>query len=451
MIIHLRKPHVVGFGLLLLASEALLILPPPAWALDGPQVIGFSGESTALAGAGMVAVADTSSMNTNPAALSLIQGSRFDLTPGILVPNTNHRDIFGNNTDGENKPFALGNLGFATRLSSLPRLTIGGGIFTQGGFGTDMRNLTTAFGTVDQTSSFLRYLKVAIALSYEVTDKLSIGIAPSLGYSDVSLRFFPNTSAPGFAGLDIRDTCARNGGLGKLDGTCPSDLIFSAKVGIMYKALSWLTVGASYTTPVTFNYTGGQADVNLSAFGLGRVGYDVGVQGFRWPQQVDVSFAARPNDRTLVALTTSWVNWSSFNSLTVNASNPNNPFAPPQISLQVPFNWKDQVLVAIGGAYALIQDPSLKERDRLILRAGYHYSNNPVPNDTLSPLAPVILEHKLTAGFGYRFSDHWSTDASLYYAFNNTVTYTNNSLPFGPNATESASGYYVFWTGTYRY
>lgn len=425
--------------------------PARAIALDGPQLIGFSAESTALAGAGMVAVADTSAINTNPAALSLIQGSRFDLTPGILKPFTHHQDMFGNNTDGEDRPFAPGNLGFATRFASLPRLTVGAGIFTQGGFGTDLRNLTTAFGTVDQSSSFLRYLKASVALSYEVTDKLSIGVAPSLGYSDLSLRIFPGTSTPGFAGLDIRDICARNGGFGPLGSACPSDLVFSVKVGTMYKVLPWLTVGATYTSPVSFNYTGGQASLNFSAFGLGRVNYDVGVQGFRWPQQVDVAMAARPNDRLLIAFSTSWVNWASFNSLTVNATNPSNPLTPPQVSQSMAFNWKDQVVVAIGGAYALIQDASLKDRDRLVFRVGYHYSNNPVPDDTLTALAPVILEHKFTGGFGYRFTDHWSTDASVLYALKNSATSTNTSSPFGPNATESVSGYYVFLTGSYRY
>src|SRR5262249_40146337 len=154
----------------------------------GAQFIGFSAESTALAGSGHVAVADTSSINTNPAALSLIQETRFDVTAGVLQAFLHHSDQFGNNNvAGQNNVFGLGNLGAASRLSSIPGLTIGAGFFTQGGFGSDYRNLATAFGTRDDTSSFFRYLKFAVALSYEVTDKLSFGIAPSVGYSDVSL------------------------------------------------------------------------------------------------------------------------------------------------------------------------------------------------------------------------------------------------------------------------
>jgi len=424
-----------------------------ALATNGPQLIGFSAESTGLAGAGHVAVADTSTINTNPAALSLIAGARFDFTAGPLQAFLHHNDGFGNDVDGQNNPVILGNLGFATRIATVPGLTVGAGIFTQGGFGTDNRNLLTAFGTRDDTSSFFRYFKFAVALSYAVTDKLSIGIAPSIGYSDVSLRLFPATSTPGFTGLDIRDRCARNGGLGGLGGGCPSDVVFGAKVGAMYKLLPRLSVGASYTSPVGFDYTNGEATLNFSAFGLGRVTYDARVAGIKWPQQVDISMAAKTTDKLLLVLTTSWINWATVNSLKITASNPSNPLAPSVVNLTIPFNWKDQVVVAVGVSYAVIQDHSFKgdNKDRLVLRAGYNHSNNQIPKETLSPLAPLILEHMFSGGVGYRITERWSFDVAAVFGLKNSVTYTNSSLPFGSNATESVSGYYVYNTLGYRF
>jgi long-chain fatty acid transport protein len=445
------------FLLAFLSSHVLI--PKTALANNGPQFIGFSAESTALAGSGHVAIADTSAINTNPAALSLIQGTRFDVTAGVLQAFLHHSDAFGNNNvAGQNNLYALGNLGAATRLAAVPGLTVGAGIFTQGGFGSDYRNLMTAFGTRDDTSSFFRYLKFAIALSYEVTDKLSFGIAPSVGYSDVSLRLFPGTSVlpspglpNGFAGFSIRDRCARNGGLGGLGDDCPSDVVFGVKVGAMYRALPWLTVGATYTSPTKFNYTNGQASVNFSAFGLGTVNYDARVAGIKWPQQVDVSMAAKPMEQFTVALTTSWINWATINNVEITATNPNNPLAPAQVNLTLPFNWKDQVVIALGLSYAVIQEPSWKDKDRLVLRAGYNYSNNPIPKETLSPLWPLIVEHHFAGGFGYRFTEKWAYDLAGIYGLKNSVTYTNSSLPFGPNATESISGYYVYNTVSYRF
>src|SRR5262245_58752366 len=445
--------------ILLTLYSAHLLTPKTAHALNGPQFIGFSAESTALAGSGHVVVADTSAINTNPAAMSLIQGTRFDVTAGFIQAFLHHSDVFGNNNvAGENNVYAIGNLGAATRLASVPGLTIGAGIFTQGGFGSDYENLRTAFGTRDDTSSFFRYLKFAIGLSYEVTDKLSFGIAPSVGYSDVSLRLFPGTSVPpspglpnGFAGFNIRDSCARNGGLGPLGGDCPSDVVFSVKVGAMYRALPWLTVGATYTSPVRFNYTGGQSTLNFSAIGLGLGHYDVRVAGIKWPQQVDVSMAAKPSEQFTVALTTSWLNWASINTIEITSTNPSNPLAPSQVPLYIPFNWKDQVVVALGISYSVMQESSWKDKDRLVLRAGYNYSNNPVPKETMSPLWSLISENHFSGGLGYRFTEKWAYDLAGIYTPKTSVTYTNPSLPSGPNATDSISGYYIYNTFSYRF
>ncbi|MBA3966346.1 MAG: outer membrane protein transport protein [Nitrospirales bacterium] len=212
-----------------------------------------------------------------------------------------------------------------------------------------------------------------------------------------------------------------------------------------------MTIGASYTSPVRFNFTNGQAALNFSAFGLGNVNYDARVSGIKWPQQVDVSMAVRPTEQLLVALTTSWINWASINTVEITATNPDNSLAPSKVNLKVPFNWKDQVVLGLGLSYTVLQEHSWKQRDRLVLRIGYNYSNNPVPNETLSPLAPLILEHHFTGGFGFRFTEKWAFDLGAVYGLKNSVTYTNTSLPFGPNATESVSAYYIYNTLSYRF
>ena len=130
---------------------------------------------------------------------------------------------------------------------------------------------------------------------------------------------------------------------------------------------------------------------------------------------------------------------------------PNNPLAPTQVNLNIPFNWKDQVVLGIGVSYALLQEVAWQERDRLVLRMGYNYGNNPVPKQTLSPIAPLILEHHFTGGVGFRFTERWAFDIGAVYGIKNSVTYTNSSLPFGPNASESVSAYYVYNTLSYRF
>ena len=60
------KRFVLGFFLLACFS-AHIVNPDTARPVNGPQLIGYSAESTGLAGSGHVAIADTSAINTNPA------------------------------------------------------------------------------------------------------------------------------------------------------------------------------------------------------------------------------------------------------------------------------------------------------------------------------------------------------------------------------------------------
>ena len=53
--------------------------------------------------------------------------------------------------------------------------------------------------------------------------------------------------------------------------------------------------------------------------------------------------------------------------------------APSEVKLRIPFDWKDQVVLGVGLSYAAIQEQSWKDHDRLVLRIGYNYSNNPIP------------------------------------------------------------------------
>jgi hypothetical protein len=66
-------------------------------------------------------------------------------------------------------------------------------------------------------------------------------------------------------------------------------------------------------------------------------------------------------------------------------------------------------------------------------------------------MAPLIIEHRLAGGFGYRFTQHWSWDSSVIYGLQNTITFTSPNLPFGPNATQSVSGYLLYNTLSYRF
>ncbi|MBW2327431.1 MAG: outer membrane protein transport protein, partial [Deltaproteobacteria bacterium] len=116
------------------------------------------------------------------------------------------------------------------------------------------------------------------------------------------------------------------------------------------------------------------------------------------------------------------------------------------------FDWDDQTVFAIGAQY--------KATDKLVLRAGYNYAKNPVNEHnnfngttmttvqgTTMPTYyyetfriigfPAIVEHHITLGIGYKFTDAFSLDLGFVYAFENTMTETGTDFAGFPVELES--------------
>ena len=450
------RPHRALVALALIPA-LLLATAAPARATNVTNFLGYSAAALGMAGAASVSVLDTSLINTNPASLTLLPNSTdrpadssilggigsFDI--GVLQPFFHHTDQFGTDRDGENKPYLAPQAGLALRFKELPQLTFGLGLFAQSGLGTEFRGFRTAFGTRDELSSYERFVKLQSAISYEIVDGLSVGIGPWLGYSDLTLHFFPRTSAPpAFVGLAIGDRCSRNYGLGEPGSDCPWSVVAGVKAGVTWKVTRDFTAGVAYTSEANFDYDHGTARVDFSAVGLGRVKYDVSVHGIKHPQNVQMGFAYRGIPRLLLAMDLTWHDWSAFEDFTIKLRNPNTPGAPATINLLNDQNWRDQFVIALGAAYELIPDV-------VTVRGGYNYANNPIPAQHFSPFIQVPFQHHLTVGAGYKFAKHWEVDTAFVWGFENKITYTNQQLPFGQNATDKPSGYTVDVTLGYRF
>ena len=142
-----------------------------------------------------------------------------------------------------------------------------------------------------------------------------------------------------------------------------------------------------------------------------------------------MGMALQATDTLLVSAELTWLDWSrAAKRSRLRASDPDRPTDLAVIDQHTPLNWRDQYVIAIGLAYDL--------GGRTILRAGYNYGRNPIPDDTLSPLLPNIAEHHLTCGVGARLTDQWRMDVAFEYQLPHEVTYTNPNLPFGPDARE---------------
>lgn len=398
------------------------LLTKPAYPSNGLNLIGFGAESIGMGGADIAVARDTSAMNTNPAGLAQISGSRLDMSGAVMnMLSIKHRDQLGNDAETSNPWPWFGSGGYAHHWGGSP-VVLGIGFFVQGGSGNVYEDLTTPFGTQDELSSLFRIAKITPSIAYRVSDALFLGASLQVVYSDIEQKVFPNTSYvdPGdpsnsFFGIDVQD----------MDG-----IGVGAKLGILYKVSERFTVGAVYTTRIRLPLEDGMVVANMEAAGLGRVTYrDAEIEGLELPQELGVGIAVRPLESLLLALDVSWIDWSdSMKTSTLRASDPDTPGAPPVLESSSSLNWRDQYVIAIGLAY--------DATERTVLRAGYNYGRNPIPNETLSPILATFSEQSVTAGIGYKISNKCRIDAALEYAPNDKVTYNNPQLPLGPGAQE---------------
>jgi long-chain fatty acid transport protein len=403
---------------------ALSCFPPgPAHAGNGLNMIGFGAESIGMGGADLAVARDTSAMNTNPAGLAQIPGRRMDMSGAVLYAlSVNHSDRLGNDADTSNPWILFGSGGYAHRWGESP-VVLGIGFFAQGGAGNVYENLMTPFGNRDELSSQFRIAKLTPSAAYRVSDALFLGASLQVVYSAIEQKVFPNTSyvdptdpSNAFFGIDAQD----------MDG-----IGVGAKIGILYRVSQRFAVGAAYTTRIRLPLENGEVTADMEAAGLGKVTYrDAEIEGLELPQELGIGIAVRPVDSLLLALDVSWLDWSdSIRTTTLRATDPDTPGAPPVLTSSSSLNWRDQYVIAFGLAY--------DATERTVLRAGYNYGRNPIPDETLSPILATFSERSITAGVGYQISREWRIDTAVEYALPGEETYYNPQLPFGPGTRET--------------
>jgi len=413
----MKNPAYRGMFALCLLID--LLRPSDAVATNGFNQIGFGAESIAMGGADLAVARDTSALNTNPAGLTQIKGSRLDMNLAVAdTGRIRHRDEFGNDRNNDNKYPRLGNISYARRLKGYP-VTIGLGLFAQGGTGNVYNNLNTAFGTRDDLSILFRVARITPGLAWQVNNALSIGASVVGTYADLEQEVFPNTSfvnpvdpSRSFFGFKLKDMNDFNAGI---------------KLGVMYKPNDWLTLGAAYNSKVDIKLKGRMA-VDFSALGLGKVSYrNAEAINIDQPRELGAGAAIQATDKLLLSLELTWIEWSKAVTRGITrASRPDNAAAPPTLENGINNNWRDQYVFAVGAAYDW--------NARTVLRAGYNYGRNPIPNENLSPLFNIIDKHHLTVGFGYAPDAIWRIDGALEWSIRSDETYTNPQLPFGSNA-----------------
>ena len=192
-------------------------------------------------------------------------------------------------------------------------------------------------------------------------------------------------------------------------------------------------MGIAYTSSSSMNFSGNQFFVDFSALGLGKVNYDnLSITGQRQPQEFGLGVSFQVNKQFLVALEGNWIDWSSaLNASNLSATNPDNLLAPPNISIDIVDGWHDQWVWSTGIVYETLSG--------MVVRGGFNYGRNPIPDTSLNPLLAAIIERHLTFGVGFKLDNKWQLNSGLQWEFKNSAISSSISNPTGGGSVESST------------
>ncbi|MDX5583407.1 MAG: outer membrane protein transport protein [Aureibaculum sp.] len=234
------------------------------------------------------------------------------------------------------------------------------------------------FGRVE---SDYMLLQIGFTWAYELSDKFSIGLQPTINYG--ALELMPNpTAKPNQFGFPTSDKASAIG--------------FGGQLGIFFDSNSGFKAGASYKTAQSFGdldfdntYPDGSSGNNsfnmdypaILSFGLG---YSKG--------DVDIALDYRMVD---------YENTDGF-----EASGWNFDGGAPSVA---GFGWENISIISAGLQY--------KGIDKLPLRVGYTYSSNPITEELafFSVPATAVIKNAFQFGFSYEATDNLRIDAVYHY------------------------------------
>lgn len=374
----------------------------------------FGTAEVGLASAGYGARAqDASTVFTNPAGMTRLQGNQFlgsgqldygrttfgigaGTSPALGADN-------GGNAFGSNGWF-LGGGGFYSHSIS-PEFKVG--VALTGNFGGVVEYDNGWVGRYYVQQTKMVGLSLVPSIAYKVNDKLSLGagVNAMYGYYENQVAInIPDALRPGVV-VPIQ-RASGDAQLKLQDSTWG----WGVNLGLLYEFDSRTRVGLTWNSQINLDFSSapdwsnlGALGTNLQAAGLLTSTVNIGI---KVPQQVMASVFSQVNDRWAVLGSVGWQQWSKFGQVQLGVDNPNNPTS---LTTSIPF--KDTWHVAAGAQYRLSQP--------WLLNFGIAYDSG-FQGGTVSPLLPTNAAWRFGVGAEHQASKtfKWGVAAEYLYGGN---------------------------------
>lgn len=439
-----------GNGIRVAVALCMAVWAGRSMATDVFNLEGFGPVSRAMGGSGVAYNVGPAAMMLNPATLGLMSDGRYvDLgldivTTDIKATNTATGETATSGNHGNNNgPYFAPEAAFVYRHG---RYAFGVGAFAEGGLGTQFggssflsRTTTNGIDTGFDNFSRLLVLRIPFALSYDVTDKLTVGGSLDAVWTSLNLGMLLDASQIGTLAAQRRASGTLLPTLASVPGLSGGYINFShngivgggadawgigGKLGLTYRLTPDTVLGMAYNFKTHVGDLGGHATLSAVSSVAGNIPLsgEVTVHNFEMPAQFTAGISHRFNEHWSVSADYQRVFLASvmkdINVTFVQSGTGAN------LNLSLPQNYRDINVFAIGAEY--------RYNASLAFRAGFHYAQEAIPNNTLFAVIPAIPTTSLTGGVSYAFGKNDQVDFALSYALQKTLTNAsqpNTSVP----------------------
>jgi long-chain fatty acid transport protein len=384
-----QKPYsLLLFALTCLSGSALA--QGPILQCAGPVNRGMGGAAVAAP------IDSIGAIYWNPATISGLKQSEVAFGYGLLFPNHDVSSSIGGRggtTEADNGAFPVPNFAWVHQTEN-EAITLGFGMNTVAGFGTnlpaDPNNpvlAPPAFGGLGNVASNAIFLQLSPVISVALNERLSVAAGPTLTTARISVEpfVFGPANADGSYSAATATRYHWGGGF---------------QLGGYYIHNEAWRFGASFKSPTWME----EFEANgLDENGLPRSNrIDVDL-----PLMLSVGTSYDGFEHLLLALDVRFLDFANTDGFGDAA----------YFDATGALNGLDY-----SSVLALAAGAECELTERLKLRTGYSYNQNPIKNSEAfyNIASPLMFQHMLNVGTSYEFSESLSANLAYSYAFENT-------------------------------
>lgn len=311
-------------------------------------------------------------------------------------------------------------------------LSFGLGVNAPYGLGLRWNDPENFSGRFVSQNAVIKSLDVNPVFSYKLFPELSIAAGADLRFSKVQLERNSNLGiVDPFTGA-VHDLAHV-----KLNSSLTSNSGWGWNVGILWKPLTNIGVGAAYRSKIKVDYDGtavftqrftGNPVIDATVAAALPQGEHPVTTSIEFPASLNTGVGIEFGSGFLLALEADWTEWSKFDAL--NIAFPDG-VAPPLDRVTA---WKDSWAYRVG--------LEKKFTSGWAVRAGYYFDNTPQPEKDVGPILADNDRNVFSGGFGYN-TPEWGVDlGGLYIKFKDREVLTESTDGFFGRYSEDA------WVGS---